>query len=258
MFLGYAKGHAGDVYRMLNLKTRKVIISRDVQWMGAGKNEAKTVRFNEEDDDDDGETVEAMEFDDEDEEIEEEEHQNQAPDTTQAPTPKPRLINEVKGLKMYNNPGRLDLEEGNLFCFFVGAENKEKKTQEPTSFSDAWNHEDPSQKSKWRDAIRLEFNQMLKNGVWNRKGEDKLPANRKGFGTKWVFKIKKDGTYRARLVAKGYNQIAGVDFQHNFAPVTNEVTLRILLMTCIVKDLYAEVEMSKLHFWKETWKRNYF
>ena len=128
MFLGYAKGHAGDVYRMLNLKTRKVIISRDVQWMGAGKNETKAVRFNEDDDDDDGETVEAMEFDDEDEEIEEEEeHQNQAPNTIQAPTPKPRLINEVKGLKMYNNPGRLDLEEGNLFCFFVGAENKEKK-----------------------------------------------------------------------------------------------------------------------------------
>ena len=47
--------------------------------------------------------------------------------------------------------------------------------------------------------------------------------------------------YRARLVAKGYNQIAGVNFQHNFAPVTNEVTLRILLMTWVVRDLHAEV-----------------
>ena len=142
---------------------------------------------------------------------------------------------------MCNSPGQLDLEEGNLFCFFFNPENEENKPQEPTSFADAWNHQDPSQKSKWRDGICLEFNQMLKNGVWNRKGEDKLPADRKGIGTKWVFKIKKDGTYRARLVAKGYNQIAGVDFQHNFAPVTNEVTLRILLMTWIVKDLYAEV-----------------
>ena len=39
-----------------------------------------------------------------------------------------------------------------------------------------------------------------------------------------IFKIKKDGVYRARLVAKDYNQQAGVDFDYNYAPVLNEVT----------------------------------
>jgi len=72
----------------------------------------------------------------------------------------------------------------------------------------------------------LEFRQMIKNGVWRKGGGiNSLPANRK----------------RSRLVANGYDQIAGVDFQYNFAPVTSEVTLRILLVMWIVMDLFAEI-----------------
>ena len=55
------------------------------------------------------------------------------------------------------------------------------------------------------------------------------------------FKIKKNGMYRARLVAKGYNQIAGVDFQHSFAPVTNELTLQLFLITMLKKGYYCEI-----------------
>ena len=58
---------------------------------------------------------------------------------------------------------------------------------------------------------------------------------------KWVFKIKKDGTYCACLVAKGYNQIAGVDFQYNFAPITSETTLCLMLLSWVVNDYEAEV-----------------
>ena len=34
MFMGYSTQHAGDVYRLLHLKTNHVIYSRDVQWLG--------------------------------------------------------------------------------------------------------------------------------------------------------------------------------------------------------------------------------
>ena len=34
LFVGYSTQHAGDVYRLLNLKTNKVIHSRDVKWIG--------------------------------------------------------------------------------------------------------------------------------------------------------------------------------------------------------------------------------
>ena len=33
VFVGYADKHAGDVYRMLNLKTNKIIMSRDILWL---------------------------------------------------------------------------------------------------------------------------------------------------------------------------------------------------------------------------------
>jgi hypothetical protein len=33
MYLGHADNHAGDVYRMLNLKTERVITTRDVRWL---------------------------------------------------------------------------------------------------------------------------------------------------------------------------------------------------------------------------------
>jgi hypothetical protein len=39
----------------------------------------------------------------------------------------------------------------------------------------------------------------------------------------------RNGIFRARLVACGYSQIPGVDFQESYAPVINDVTFRILL-----------------------------
>jgi hypothetical protein len=44
-----------------------------------------------------------------------------------------------------------------------------------------------------------------------------LPSGRKYIGTKWVLKMKRNGNnnfqrYKYRLVAKGYLQIAGIDF----------------------------------------------
>jgi hypothetical protein len=53
-------------------------------------------------------------------------------------------------------------------------------------------------------------------------------------GTKWIFKNKTDehGTVirnKARLVAQGYTQIEGVDFDETFAPVARLESIRILL-----------------------------
>ena len=33
MFVGYADDHTGDVYRFINIQTKKVILSRDAQWL---------------------------------------------------------------------------------------------------------------------------------------------------------------------------------------------------------------------------------
>jgi len=62
----------------------------------------------------------------------------------------------------------------------------------------------------------------------------KLPADRTPVGCRFVFKVKRkaDGTvqrYRARLVAKGYSQTPGVDYDETFASVVKMESLRVLL-----------------------------
>ena len=64
-----------------------------------------------------------------------------------------------------------------------------------------------------------------------------IPSNRKLIGTKWVFKLKRCGRYRSRLVVLGYTQIPGVDYTDNFSPLVNDVTMRLMLVFFLVLDL---------------------
>ena len=35
IFVGYAEDHAGNVYRFINIQTKKIILSRDIQWLNS-------------------------------------------------------------------------------------------------------------------------------------------------------------------------------------------------------------------------------
>ncbi|MFM8622589.1 MAG: reverse transcriptase domain-containing protein, partial [Holophagaceae bacterium] len=238
LFLGYAANHAGNVYRVWVLKTEKVLITRDIKWTGKiGPKAPVILDVNCDDDDDDIENATTVPAANPPPVLQQVANQ---PPAVVAPMPR-RMARELRILGDHNLPGRLELEgQTNHFCFFV-PDTKTGEMDEPITFQDAWHHSDPTERHFWREAIRLEFKQMLKNKVWRKEGVDELPRNRKGIGTKWVFKKKKNGVYRARLVVKGYDQVAGVDFQYNFAPVTSEVTLRILLIIWVIENYFAEV-----------------
>ena len=142
-------------------------------------------------------------------------------------------------------------EQAAHFCFLISkleAQYSEEEKMVPTTFREAWDHPNPYKRAKWRDAIKLEFSQMIKNNVWRKNGIDDLPGYRIGIGTKWIFTEKKNGIFRARLVAKGYDQIAGIDFQDNFAPVTSDVTFRMLLILMMSKGYYVETLDVKTAF----------
>jgi Reverse transcriptase (RNA-dependent DNA polymerase) len=56
-----------------------------------------------------------------------------------------------------------------------------------------------------------------------------MEKGRKCIKFKRVLDIKRDGIFRARLVACGYSQIPGVDFMESFSPVIHDVVFRIIL-----------------------------
>ena len=78
---------------------------------------------------------------------------------------------------------------------------------------------------------------MENKKVWRTICKTDVPKDRRLIGCKWIFKIKRDGTYRARLLALGYSQVPGVDFTDSFAPVVHDVTFRVALTRMMVEDL---------------------
>ena len=112
---------------------------------------------------------------------------------------------------------------------------------EPQSFREAWWDPDLISREKWREAIQLEFKKMLDMGVWRHVKRNDCPNARRLVGCRWVFKVKRNGVYRARLVAKGFSQIPGVDFTDNYSPVVNDVTVRVVVARMIIENMKGKV-----------------
>ena len=68
-------------------------------------------------------------------------------------------------------------------------------------------------------------------------------------GSKWVFKEKHDGKFRARLVCLGNSQIPGVDFSNNYAPVGNDDFLVVMVLRLMfgLHAVLLDVETSFLY-----------
>ena len=213
IFLGYAKKHAGNVYRMLNVKTNSVIVTRDVYWTnkmwydqeGSPRVKVEYVETKTEEEEKEVPEIEAQQ--DEQEDSDEEGSENSegtgsVSNTDDSPLSDSYWKNlgrktprEIKGLRTYNNPGLMEQEERVAhFCFLVNkleTKYSEEEKMVPTTFREAWDHPNPYKRAKWREAIKLEFSQMIKNNVWRKNGIDELPGDRIGIGTKWIFTEKR-------------------------------------------------------------------
>ena len=91
---------------------------------------------------------------------------------------------------------------------------------------------------------------MISRKVWRKGHRSDVPDNRRCLKCKWVFKVKRNGVFRARLVACGYSQIPGVDYSDSYSPVVHDITFRALLLAMIVEGLsgkIADVETAFLH-----------
>ena len=67
MFIGYCRDRGKKVYRMLNLETRRPIITRDVKWLNINYGEWKNKLYNQDEDDSSDSSVGPLASDSDDE-----------------------------------------------------------------------------------------------------------------------------------------------------------------------------------------------
>ncbi|GJT48689.1 putative ribonuclease H-like domain-containing protein [Tanacetum coccineum] len=112
-----------------------------------------------------------------------------------------------------------------LFACFLSQEEPKKVIQAL---------KDPS----WIEAMQEELLQFKLQQVWTLVD---LPNGKRAIGTKWVYRNKKDERgivikNKARLVAQGYTQEEGIDYDEVFAPVARIEAIRLFLAYASFKD----------------------
>ncbi|GJR30737.1 retrovirus-related pol polyprotein from transposon TNT 1-94 [Tanacetum coccineum] len=131
----------------------------------------------------------------------------------------------------------------NFFCFI--------STIEPKNVNEALKDE------SWVIAMQEELNQFVANDVWELVP---LPICQSVIGTKWVFRNKLDengivSRNKARLVAQGYNQQEGIDYDETYALVARLESIRILLAIACANDFKIISNGCKKCFSKWFYKR---
>lgn len=104
----------------------------------------------------------------------------------------------------------------------------------------------------WKQAVDEEMAALEENNTWSlveRNEEMRL------IDSKWVFSLKRDehgevNRYKVRLVARGFMQRQGFDYEETYAPVARLTTIRTLLSVINQKDLVVrqmDVKSAFLH-----------
>ncbi|KAE8254572.1 hypothetical protein A4X13_0g3372 [Tilletia indica] len=120
-------------------------------------------------------------------------------------------------------------------CFAV-LDPEDVAYDDPKTIAEALSRPD---RDAWLEAMHVEVRSHIKRGTWRvvkRYGKANL------ISSKWVLRLKKnaDGSiqkYKARLVARGFTQVEGVDFDETFAPTSRLQNMRLLFAVAAALDL---------------------
>ena len=100
-------------------------------------------------------------------------------------------------------------------------------------------------KEEWRQACLEEISTLKKRSVFELVT---LPNGFKPIRNRWVFNIKSDGQKRACLVAKGFSQIEGIDYNELFSPVVRYESMRLLFALASLEQWHMQAVDVKTAF----------
>jgi hypothetical protein len=142
----------------------------------------------------------------------------------------------VDRLVRVRKPVRRMIEECNM-CFALSCAEEVDCSVEPSTYTEAVVSGD---REKWVVVMQEEMQSLEKNGTWDIV---RLPTRKKAVRCKWIFKRKEGSSpseasrFKARLVATGFNQIPGIDYNDVFSPVVKHSSIRALLGIVVMHDL---------------------
>ena len=120
------------------------------------------------------------------------------------------------------------LEDFEGFEFIFVTETADAEALEPCTLAEAQRRPDWDQ---WKLAIQEKLDTLNAAGTWRL---EEAPPGATIIGCKWVLKAKKDtagnvARYKARLVAQGFSQIGGVNYDDTYAPVAKLASTRAII-----------------------------
>ena len=158
IFIGYEDEHPGNTYRVLDLRTKTVMISRDVRWLGKTYGELFKNKIVKKFMDTD---LGSSEEESEDEIILKirKGNEEEVPEPKQKVIPTSSIITRSKALMdaVEDDSSSSESEEGGFIM--------EEPPGDPTNFDKAWNNPSEVKRMKWREAVMKEIQSMDKCGV---------------------------------------------------------------------------------------------
>ena len=206
IFLGYGKKTKG--YRLYDPSRNKVIFSRDVKFNESERKEKTEINCDD--------PVHYIELDLTD-------NTELVSNLENCPTEQPNAE------PILRRSGR-ERKTPDFYGTRVNVVSQSPK--EPRSIKEAISS---PEKLQWEKAMEVEMKSLKENEVWDLV---ELPKDRKAIGSKWVYKVKTgaDGSierYKARLVAQGFSQKYGDDYDETFCPVVRLESLRALIALAV-------------------------
>ena len=283
MFVGYALGHSPDTYRMWRERTNSILVTRDVIWLRRmyfqkAKSEAQEVNpqnadeaessdeeveileenqtgvaageeeNNESDVDDDADDDNAGMQTKEVQDLMAESATHGAPQVyagrTQAEAH--RLAGEQAMISLteaekhyYSEVGHLEME---FACVGAGIGGGFTNTAElhVMTYDEALATPD---REKWKVAIQEEYERMKDHDVFKAVPMNQVPDGTKVITATWAMKKKASGKYRARMAARGFQQVDGESYdEHTKAsPVVSPMTIMIVFVLMAMASWYGHL-----------------